>query len=99
VLEHIEDLAPVFQEVARALNPGGHVYLGELHPFKQYAGTKARFDTAQGRHLVPCFNHHVSDFLLAAKSQGLQLADLNESFDQEDRRQLPRILTLLFRKP
>jgi ubiquinone/menaquinone biosynthesis C-methylase UbiE len=99
VLEHIEDLAPVFQEAARALKPGGHVYLGELHPFKQYSGTKARFDTAQGRHVVTCFNHHLSDFLLAAKNHGLQLADLSEYFDQDDRRQIPRILALLVRKP
>lgn len=99
VLEHIENLEPVFAEAARALQPGGHVYLGELHPFKQYAGTKARFDTPEGRQVVPCFNHHISDFLLAAAAQGLELVKLNEFFDQGDRQQIPRILTLLFRKP
>lgn len=98
VLEHIEDLNPVFQEAARALAPGGLLYLGELHPFKQYSGTKARFDTAQGRHVVSCFNHHISDFLLAAQDQGLALVDLNEHFDNGDRRSKPRILTILFRK-
>jgi len=45
VLEHVADLDPVMQEAARALKPGGHVYIGELHPFKQYGGTKARFET------------------------------------------------------
>src|SRR4051812_45191966 len=45
ILEHIENLDPVFYEVSQALIPGGHVYIGELHPFKQYAGSKARFDT------------------------------------------------------
>lgn len=98
VLEHIRELAPVFRQAARALKPGGYLYLGELHPFKQYTGTKARFDTAEGRHIVPCFNHHLSDFLLAAQDHGLALAALNEHFDQDDRNSIPRILTLLLRR-
>jgi ubiquinone/menaquinone biosynthesis C-methylase UbiE len=99
VLEHIEDLEPVFAEAARALKPGGHLYLGELHPFKQYTGTKARFDTAAGRQVVPCFNHHVSDFIRAGQQQGLRVVDLNEHFDDERLRDLPRILSLLLVKP
>ncbi|MGV3639990.1 MAG: class I SAM-dependent DNA methyltransferase [Adhaeribacter sp.] len=98
VLEHIENLEPVFAQAARSLLAGGYLFLGELHPFKQYAGTKARFDTPEGRQVVPCFNHHISDFLQAAASQGLQLVELNEFFDQDNRMQIPRILTLLFRK-
>ena len=99
VLEHIENLEPVFQEAARCLNAGGHIYLGELHPFKQYSGTKARFDTPEGRQVVPCFNHHLSDFLLAARKQGLELVEVNEFFDHPDRKGIPRILTILFKKP
>lgn len=99
VLEHLENLEPVFAEAARALQTGGHLYLGELHSFKQYAGTKARFDTPEGRQVVPCFNHHISDFLQAAAAQGLELVKFNEFFDQGDRQAIPRILTLLFRKP
>lgn len=99
VLEHIGNLEPVFAQAAQALQSSGHLYLGELHPFKQYAGTKARFDTPEGRQEVPCFTHHISDFLQAATGQDLQLVKLKEYFDQDDRQQLPRILTLLFRKP
>jgi ubiquinone/menaquinone biosynthesis C-methylase UbiE len=99
VLEHVQHLNPVFEQAARALKPGGHVYLGELHPFKQYTGTKARFDTPAGRQVVPCFNHHISDFIGAAQNQGLVLVDLNEYFDGQSREGIPRILTLLFRKP
>ncbi|WP_207431504.1 class I SAM-dependent DNA methyltransferase [Sabulibacter ruber] len=98
VLEHIEHLAGIFQKAAASLQPGGYVYLGELHPFKQYTGTKARFDTPEGRHVVECFNHHVSDFTQAAQQHGLQLAELNEFFDNDDRTTIPRILTLLFQK-
>ena len=98
VLEHIADLAPVFQKAAQSLNPGGYVYLGELHPFKQYLGTKARFDTVEGRQVVECFTHHVSDFIQAGKSCGLAVLDLDEHFDTPDRNEAPRILTLLLQK-
>ena len=98
VLEHIDDLQAVFTKVAACLNPGGMVYVGELHPFKQYSGTKARFDTAEGRQIVPCFNHHVSDFTGAAAAQGMQILELREYFDGGDRDGIPRILALLFRK-
>lgn len=97
VLEHIENLDHIFQEVNRVLTPGGYVYVGELHPFKQYTGTKARFDTEEGRNIVQCYDHHVSDFVSSAKKSGLQLIDLNEYFDDANRSGIPRILVLLFR--
>lgn len=98
VLEHIENLEPVFKEVSESLVSGGHVYIGELHPFKQYSGSKARFDTEAGTQVVECFNHHVSDFVQAAKKHGLLLVDINEYFDDNDRSQIPRILTILLAK-
>lgn len=99
VLEHIEHLEPVFENVARVLKPGGYLYVGELHPFKQYSGSKARFDTEAGTHIVSCFNHNVSDFIQAARNHGLIVTDLNEYFDHDDRTSIPRILTILFQKP
>lgn len=98
VLEHIEDLHSVLEKAAAALQPGGHVYIGELHPFKQYTGSQARFETTQGIQLVPCFNHHISDFVEAGKQNGLALVDMEEYFDEDDRKGLPRILTLVLRK-
>ena len=99
VLEHIEDLDHIFRETARVLAEGGWVYIGELHPFKQYLGTKARFDTPEGQQVVECYNHHISDFVQAAKKYGFQLIHFNEYFDDNIRREVPRILTLLFRLP
>jgi len=98
VLEHIENPEPVFKKVAQWLRPGGYVYIGELHPFKQYNGSKARFDTAEGTQVVQCFNHHLSDFILAAKKHGLALDDANEYFDDNDRNSIPRVLTILLKK-
>jgi Methylase involved in ubiquinone/menaquinone biosynthesis len=98
VLEHIEDLGPVLKKTSHALNPGGYVYIGELHPFKQYTGSKARFDTEEGQQVVQCFNHHISDFLQAAYEHGLQLFDFREYFDDDDRKGMPRVLAMVFRK-
>jgi 2-polyprenyl-3-methyl-5-hydroxy-6-metoxy-1,4-benzoquinol methylase len=98
VLEHIENLHDIFKKVALALNPGGWVYVGELHPFKQYSGTKARFENEGGLQIVTCYNHHVSDFTGAALENGLSLISMEEFFDDGDRTTIPRILSLLLRK-
>ncbi|MFO7526572.1 MAG: class I SAM-dependent methyltransferase [Ignavibacteriaceae bacterium] len=98
VLEHIENLDHIFSEAAKVLFSGGYVYIGELHPFKQYSGTKARFETDEGLQILQCYNHNISDFILTAKNNGLYIADINEYFDDDDRTTIPRILTLLFKK-
>ncbi|PWT72517.1 MAG: SAM-dependent methyltransferase [Bacteroidetes bacterium] len=98
VLEHISNLDHVFQQVAKSLNPGGYVYIGELHPFKQYTGSKAKFETEKGLHVLPCFNHHISDFVQIPGSYGMRLVDVNEYFDEDDRSGIPRILSVLLRK-
>ena len=98
VLEHIEELQPVFTKVAAVLKPGGYLYISELHPFKQYNGSKARFETAEGTQVVTCFNHHITDFTNAGKANGLDLVSITEYFDEGDRNTIPRLLTLLFKK-
>jgi ubiquinone/menaquinone biosynthesis C-methylase UbiE len=99
VLEHIENLDNIFSEVSKAVVPGGYVYIGELHPFKQYTGSKARFENDNEQQIVTCFNHHISDFIQSAKRYGFDIADLNEYFDEEGESTIPRILTILLRKP
>lgn len=98
VLEHIEALDPVFEKLSGCVKPGGHVYIGELHPFKQYGGTKARFETEQGTAIVNCFNHHISDFTGAATRNGFRIVNISEYFDDNDKTTIPRILTLLLQK-
>lgn len=98
VLEHIYELQPVFDKVYNVLKPGGKVYIGELHPFKQYSGTKARFNTKQGAQMVTCFNHHISDFTTGSKHVGFDIEFINEYFDDNNRQAIPRILTLLLKK-
>ncbi len=98
VLEHISDLDHVFNEAANYLNHNGHIYIGELHPYKQYSGSKARFNAEDGLKVVECFTHNISDFTKTAKKYGLILVEVNEHFDNNNRQEIPRILTLLLRK-
>ncbi len=96
VLEHIEDLRFVFSQAVAWLRPGGRIYVGELHPFKQYVGSQARFDTAAGERVaVPVFQHHVGEFWAAAQAAGLRLTELREWFDADETTP-PRLLTLVF---
>ena len=98
VLEHLEDLESVFRNASERIKRGGFVYVGELHPFKQYSGSKAKFETAEGEQIVPCFTHNLSDFTHAAKKNGFSILDVNEYFDDNNRTLIPRILTMVFRK-
>jgi ubiquinone/menaquinone biosynthesis C-methylase UbiE len=98
VLEHIENLDDIFAKTNNALKNGGYIYIGELHPFKQYTGTKARFETSEGTQVVECYNHHISEFLDAAKKHNLYLIELGEHFDADNKNKIPRILTLVFQK-
>ena len=98
MLEHIPDLGAVFRQAGQALRPDGVFYIGELHPFKQYQGTKARFDDGNGIFEPECFTHHVSDFVAAGQANGFRCKVLREFFDDNDRAAAPRILALLFQK-
>jgi ubiquinone/menaquinone biosynthesis C-methylase UbiE len=98
VLEHIENLDEIFKKASQTITPKGFVYIGELHPFKQYTGTKARFDTESGQQTVTCFNHNISDFTKAAQSNNFEIIEMEEYFDDNDRKIIPRVLTLLLRK-
>ena len=101
MLEHIADLGAVFDHVSCALAPGGLFYLGELHPFKQYQGSKARFETTTGvTKGLTCFTHHISSYFAAAGRDQLRCEVLDEWFDADadSRAATPRILSLLFRK-
>lgn len=98
VLEHIELLDPIFQKVSDSIGEGGYVYIGELHPFRQYKGSKARFETEEGTHTVSCYTHHISDFVQVALKYNFRIEALNEHFDKGNRNKFPRIFSLLLRK-
>jgi ubiquinone/menaquinone biosynthesis C-methylase UbiE len=98
VLEHIQDLRPVFAEASRTLAPSGRLFISELHPFRQYQGTKATFRRGQETVEITAYVHHVSDFLVTAERAGFALLGLNEWWHDEDAGKPPRLITLTFRK-
>lgn len=98
ILEHIENLDFIFQGARAGLRKNGHFYICELHPFKQYAGSKARFETEEGLKVLECFTHHVSDYIQAALKNNFSLVQLDEWFDDGDRTtSLPRLISFLFK--
>lgn len=98
ILEHVENLDVVFSQAALTLSGGGAFYVCELHPFKQYEGSKARFETAEGLQVTDCFQHHVTDYLNAAIESGFRIERVDEWFDAADRATTPRLISFLFRK-
>ncbi|MBE8966796.1 class I SAM-dependent methyltransferase [Nostocales cyanobacterium LEGE 12452] len=98
VLEHIEDLSLIFSEASRVLVKGGYFFICELHPFKQYQGTKANFKRQQEFIKIPAFVHHLSDFFNIAKVHGFLLEDFKEWWHEQDTNKPPRLVSTLFRK-
>src|SRR5690242_4221060 len=98
VLEHIEDLSFVFAEAARVLTKDGHLFVSELHPFRQYQGTQARFQRDDETHLVDAFVHDVTDFLDAALNNNLGLETIKEWRHEEDKDKPPRLISFMFQK-
>ena len=96
VLEHIEDIGFVFAEAARCLAPDGSMFVCELHPAKQYQGTKARFQRGDEPTPIVAFVHHISDFITAAEQYGLTLKRLREWWRGPDREGPPQLISFLF---
>ena len=98
VLEHISDLSFVFAEGFRVLVEGGQFFISELHPFRQYQGTKANFQRNEQTTQIDAFVHHLSDFTNAAADYGLALKNFKEWWHEEDRNKPPRLVSFMFAK-
>ncbi|MBK7448261.1 MAG: class I SAM-dependent methyltransferase [Anaerolineales bacterium] len=98
VLEHIEDLDHIFTQAERTLRNGGVFLINELHPFKQYGGTKARFERGENIIEVDVFIHHISEFIHAAEKNGLKLLKLDEVWHEDDAGKPPRLISFVFGK-
>lgn len=96
VLEHMEELSHFFAEAARTLRPGGKLFIDELHPFKQYGGTKARYEQAGQTVEVEAYVHHVSEFIQAGQANDLRLETFRECWHSNDEGKPPRIASFVF---
>jgi ubiquinone/menaquinone biosynthesis C-methylase UbiE len=100
VLEHVEDLAPVFAEARRVLARDGEAFVCELHPLRQLAGRQAEFSPPDGGEPtpVPAFLHDASDYVNAGLRAALDLVEMCEWRDPDSsRHDRPRLLSLHFR--
>ena len=98
ILEHIEDLGFIFSQANAKLKSGGLLFISELHPFKQYAGTKARYETEDRVEELEVYIHHVSEFTDGGKLAGYEMLELEEWFDEDDQHGIPRLISFLFQK-
>ena len=97
VLEHVQDLAFIFSEAFRVMIDAGRFFVCELHPFRQYQGTVARFERTETT-AITAFVHHLSDFTNAATANGLALVNVNEWWHEEDKGKPPRLVSFVFEK-
>jgi ubiquinone/menaquinone biosynthesis C-methylase UbiE len=98
VLEHIKDIVFIFSQASRSLCPQGLFFVSELHPFRQYQGKKAKFQSHEGTVEIPAYVHHISDFLNAAGENGFSLKELREWWHEKDQDKPPRLISFLFEK-
>jgi predicted TPR repeat methyltransferase len=98
VLEHIKDLDFVFNQANKKLKNDGIFFISELHPFKQYSGSKAKFETENGTQELETYVHHISEYLNVGTENGFELVELKEWFDEENKFGNPRLIGIVLRK-
>lgn len=97
-LEHIADLNHIFNQAHRKLTAKGLFFISELHPCKQYMGSKAKYETDNGTQELEVYTHHISDYLNSAQNNEFELLEIGEWFDQKPAVQIPRLISFVFRK-
>ena len=97
-LEHIKNLDHIFSQANQKLKKNGLFFISELHPFKQYLGSKAQYETENGTKELEVYVHHISEYIDDAKNNGFQLIELKEWFDKNSKNGIPRLISLLFKK-
>ena len=98
ILEHIKNLDFVFSEAARVLKDDGYFFISELHPAKQYLGSKARFEKDNESISPDCFTHHTSEYFSSAINNGFNCIALMEGFDDNNPELVPRLISFLLKK-
>lgn len=95
-LEHIANLDDIFEQAALKLKSEAYFFICELHPIKQYLGSKARYESDEGTQELEVYTHHTTEYLTAAKRKGFKLLELDEWFDEDAK--IPRLISFVFRK-
>jgi len=97
-LEHINNIDALFKQTYNKLKDKGKFFISELHPFKQYIGSKARYESETGIVELEVYLHHTTDYLNAAYNSGFKLLELNEWFDDDNQKDIPRLISFVLEK-
>ena len=71
-LEHIKNLDFIFNQAYQKLKAGGKFFICELHPARQYLGSKAKYETENGIEELEVYTHHISEYLNSAKNNSFK---------------------------
>ena len=96
-LEHIEILDHIFNSLFMKLTQGGKCFVCELHPKKQLAGSKARFEENETEIALDVFYHSELEYIESAEKAGFNLIAKKDWYDNE--KDIPRLISFLFEKP
>lgn len=97
-LEHIKDLDFIFNQVYQKLKDGGKFFVSELHPVRQYLGSKAKYETENGIKELEVYVHHLSEYLQTAERNSFKTIEINEWFDNQPVNEVPRLISFIFSK-
>jgi SAM-dependent methyltransferase len=82
--EHLPDLRPLYQEVARLTEQAGHFILVGYHPQFLMAGVPTHFDRTPGEAVtIRSYVHLLSDHVKAAHAFGWSLREMEEGLVDE----------------
>ena len=96
-LEHIEILDHIFNSSFKKLIQGGKCFICELHPEKQLAGSKAKYEKNEIDIVLDVFQHSEKDYIQSAEKAGFNLLAKEDWYDNE--KDIPRLISFLFEKP
>jgi len=97
-LEHIKDLDFIFNQAYQKLKTNGKFFVCELHPTRQYAGSRAKYETENGIEELEVYVHHLSEYLHTAERNSFKLIEINEWFDNQAEDEIPRLISFVFSK-
>jgi ubiquinone/menaquinone biosynthesis C-methylase UbiE len=97
-LEHIKNVHHIFNQANLILKNNGIFFISELHPFKQYTGSKAKYETESGVKELEVYIHHISEYIDAAKNNGFEFVEMKEWFDEDNENGIPRLISFVFKK-
>ncbi len=97
-LEHIRDLGHIFRQANQKLKKNGFFFISELHPFKQYSGSKAKYETNGKTKELEVYTHHISEYINEAEKSHFKLIEIREWFDNKSEIEIPRLISFVFKK-